>query len=44
VPAYSLALAGMNGAGGRNLGRGLGALVMLGLGTGAAALVRRRFV
>jgi putative membrane protein len=42
VTAYSLELAGMNGEGGRNLGRGLGALVVLGLGTGAAALVRRR--
>jgi putative membrane protein len=44
VTAYSLELAGMNGESGRNVGRGLGALVVLGLGTGAAALVRRRLV
>jgi putative membrane protein len=44
VTAYSLELAGMDGEGDRNVGRGLGALVILGLGTGAAALVRRRFV
>jgi putative membrane protein len=44
VTAYSLELAGMNGESGRNVGRGLGALVVLGFGTGAAALVRRRLV
>jgi putative membrane protein len=44
VTAYSLELAGMDGEGERNVGRGLGALVVLGLGTGAAALVRRRFI
>lgn len=44
VTAYSLELAGENGEGGRNLGRGLGALVVLGLGTAAAGFVRRRFV
>jgi putative membrane protein len=44
VTAYSLELAGMDGEGDRNVGRGLGALVILGLGTGAAALVRRRFI
>jgi putative membrane protein len=44
VTAYSLELAGMDGEGGRNVGRGLGALALMGLGTGAAALVRRRFV
>jgi putative membrane protein len=40
--AYSLELAGVDGEGSRNVVRGLGALALLGLGTGAAALVRRR--
>ncbi|HET8615260.1 MAG TPA: hypothetical protein VFL94_07020 [Actinomycetales bacterium] len=44
VTAYSLELAGMDGEGSRNLGRGLGALAVLGIGTAAAGLVRRRFV
>ncbi len=44
VTAYSLELAGESGEGSRNLGRGLGAIAVLGLGTGAAALVRRRAV
>lgn len=44
VTAYSLELAGETGEGDRNLGRGLGALVILGVGTAAAGLVRRRLV
>ncbi len=42
--AYSLELAGMDGGASRNLGRGLGALVVFALGTGLAAAVRRRLV
>jgi putative membrane protein len=42
VTAYSLELAGVDGESSRNLGRGLGALAVLGIGTAAAGLVRRR--
>ena len=41
--AYSYELAGANGEGGRNLGRGLGAAVVFALAAGAA-LLRRRFI
>ncbi|NYG08356.1 putative membrane protein [Phycicoccus badiiscoriae] len=41
--AYSYELAGADGEGGRNLGRGFGAAAVFGL-AGAAAVLRRRFV
>jgi putative membrane protein len=41
--AYSYELAGMDGEGGRNLGRGLGALAVFGL-AGGAAVLRSRFL
>ena len=41
--AYSYELAGADGEGGRNLGRGVGALAVFGL-AGGAAFLRRRFI
>lgn len=43
LTAYSFVIQGQDGEGGRNLGRGLGGLTLLGLGSGLFAL-RRRFV
>jgi putative membrane protein len=43
LTAYSYELMGSDGEGGRNLTRGLGAALLLGLGLGVMAL-RRRFI
>ncbi len=42
--AYTLAIAGADGEGGRNWGRGLGALAVFAIGGGAAAAIRQRLV
>ncbi|MGN6301640.1 MAG: hypothetical protein ACTHN8_11190 [Angustibacter sp.] len=42
--AYTLEIAGEDGEGGRNWGRGLGALAVFAIGGGAAAAVRQRLV
>ena len=41
--AYSYEIAGADGEGSRNVGRGLGALAVFGL-AGSAAFLRRRFI